>query len=161
MADTLTSVQYKLRRHVSSNKQLGKKCEAGNRSCFLLKALLTQLTITYEQGYTRRLLNKVLEEQKIHIWHEKTIWMVPGRVKRRDRRNKHNEGIYVFFFLHYILLSSTKASISLITWLWNSLRKYGSTLKVKRITITPRIISSIINCKYASMVGKGQRDWKT
>ena len=36
--------------------------------------------------------------------------MVPGRVKRQGRRNKSNEGIYVFFFfLHYILLSYTKA----------------------------------------------------
>lgn len=37
--------------------------------------------------------------------------MVSGRVKRRDRRNKYNEGIYFFFFfpLLHILLSYTKA----------------------------------------------------
>lgn len=93
---------------------------------------------------------------------KKTIWMVFGRVKRQDRRNKHNEGIYVFFFLFIFYCPILRlTSISLITWLWNSLRKYGSTLKVKRVTMIPTIISSIINCKYASMVGKGQTDWKT
>lgn len=32
--------------------------------------------------------------------------------------------------------------------------------KVKRVTMIPTIISSIINCKYASMVGKGKQTEK-
>lgn len=44
---------------LETNTLKQKNAKGGNRSCFLPKALLTQFIITYEQGHTRKLLNKV------------------------------------------------------------------------------------------------------
>lgn len=95
-------------------------------------------------------------------WKKLSEWFLEGLKDKTGEINIMKEFTFFFFLFSIFYCPILRlTSISLITWLWNSLRKYGSTLKVKRVTMIPTIISSIINCKYASMVGKGQTDWKT